>query len=256
MIRMDLPASLQRILNQKNQSTISNSNYKCSKCRDTGFIQTDKGFKRCECYEADYIKRLWENFGVNPLDVKLLRDYKPYNESTQKAKDKAAEYITKFHELDKERWLCFMGQPGGGKTHIALAVGKALLEQKIKVIYMPYLEAIRELKSNAMDDEYYNKLSNRYKKAEVLIIDDLFKDKVKKGRLTGEITASDMNHIYPILNVRYSNKLPTLISTECTPQMLIDLDEALGGRILESCGKRFGNVFDGECNYRLREFMN
>lgn len=149
-----------------------------------------------------------------------------------------------------------MGQPGCGKTHIVLAVGKALLEQKVKVVYMPYLEAIRELKSNAMGDEYYNKLSNRYKKAEVLIIDDLFKDKVKKGKLTGEITASDTNHIYPILNVRYSNKIPTLISTECTPEMLIDLDGALAGRILEMCGKRFGNTFNKDCNYRLREFMN
>lgn len=237
-------------------SAASINKYKCYKCRDTGFIQTEKGFRRCECYEADYIKRLWENFGVSPADVKLLRDYKPYNNQTQKAKEMAAEYIRKFKELSKEKWLCLMGQPGGGKTHIVLAVGKALLEQKIKVVYMPYLEAIRELKSNAMDDEYYNKLSNRYKRAEVLIIDDLFKDKVKKGRLTGEITPSDMNHIYPILNVRYSNKMPTLISTECTPQMLIDLDEALGGRILEMCGKKFGNVFDRECNYRLREFMN
>lgn len=243
------------MLNQKDHNTTSTFKYKCTKCRDTGFIQTDRGFKRCECYEADYLKRLWVNFGVNPSDVKLLRDYKPYNESTQKAKDKATEYITKFHELDKEKWLCLMGQPGGGKTHIVLAVGKALLEQKIKVVYSPYLEIIRQLKSNAMDDEFYNKLCNRYKRAEVLIIDDLFKDKVKKGKLAGEITPSDMNHIYPIINYRYINKLPTLISTECTPQLLMDLDEALAGRILEMCGKKYGCVFNSDCNYRLREFM-
>ena len=89
-------------------SAASINKYKCYKCRDTGFIQTEKGFRRCECYEADYLKRLWENFGVNPEDVKLLRDYKPYNEKTKKAKEMAAEYIRKFHELDKEKWLCFM----------------------------------------------------------------------------------------------------------------------------------------------------
>lgn len=248
---------MQQRKNQNITSTASVENkYNCSKCRDIGWTQTDKGFRRCDCYESDYLKRLWENFGVSPEDVKLLRDYKPYNNQTRKAKEMAAEYITKFHELDENRWLCLMGQPGGGKTHIVLAVGKALLEQKIKVVYMPYLEAIRELKSNAMDDEYYNKLSNRYKKAEVLIIDDLFKDKVKKGKLTEEIKPADMNHIYPILNVRYSNKMPTLISTECTPKMLTDLDDALGGRILELCGKKYGCEFNKECNYRLREFMN
>ncbi|GAA0076156.1 ATP-binding protein [Clostridium sp. CTA-5] len=255
---MELPASLMRIMEQrKDHSTNSNStNYKCSKCRDTGWIQTDTGFSRCECYETDYLNRLWENFGVNPMDVKKLNDYKPYNDLTKRAKEKTYEYITNFNDLEEEKWLCLMGQPGGGKTHLVLAVGKALLEQKIKVVYMPYLEATRELKSNAMDDEYYNKLSNRYKRAEVLIIDDLFKDKVKKGRLAGEITPADMNHIYPIINFRYSNKLLTLISTECTPNMLLDLDEALAGRILEMCGKRFGNVFNNECNYRLRQFMS
>lgn len=254
---MELPASLMRILEQKDHNTTSHvsSNHKCDKCRDTGWIQTERGFARCECYETDYINRLWENFGVSPGDVKLLKDYVPYNVQTQKAKEKAAEYIKGFSELDKGTGFCLMGQPGAGKTHIILSIGKALLDQKIKVIYMPYLEAIRELKANAMDDEYYAKLSNRFKMTPILIIDDLFKDKVKKGKLSGEITPADMNHIYPILNYRYSNKLPTLISTECTPNMLIDLDEALAGRILERCTRRFGIVFSKDCNYRLREFM-
>ena len=235
-------------------SHVSNTNYKCNSCNDVGFIQTQTGYKRCNCYEEDYIKRLWESFGVRQEDVKLLKDYTPYNEITKKAKHQAAEYITNFSELDKGTNFVLMGQAGGGKTHIVLAIGKALLERKIKVIYMPYLEAIRELKANAMDDEYYNKVINRYKRAEVLIIDDLFKDKVKKGRLTAELTETDMRHIYPILNYRYSNKLHTLISTECTPNMLIELDEALAGRILERCGREFGIVFNNQCNYRLRQF--
>lgn len=238
----------------KNTISPAMSNYKCNTCKDTGFIKTETGYKRCTCYEDDYIKRLWESFGVKPEDVKLLKDYTPYNEITSKAKNQAAEYITKFAELDKGTNFVLMGQAGGGKTHIVLAIGKALLERKVKVIYMPYLEAIRELKANVLDDEYYNKVINRYKKAEVLIIDDLFKDKVKKGRLTGELSETDMRHIYPILNYRYSNKIPTLISTECTPNMLVDLDEALAGRILERCGKSFGIVFNNKCNYRLRQF--
>ena len=251
--------SLEQTINSimtKNKTTISHvsSNYKCEKCSDTGFVRTERGYTRCSCYEDDYISRLWTNFGVNPEDVKLLRDYEPYNEVTKKAKTQAAEYITKFDKLDKGTNFVLMGQAGGGKTHIVLAIGKALLERKIKVIYMPYLEAIRELKANAMDDEYYNKLINRYKAAEILIIDDLFKDKVKKGRLTAELTEADMRHIYPILNYRYSNKFSTLISTECTPQMLLTLDGALAGRILERCGKEFGIVFNNQCNYRLRQF--
>lgn len=243
----------------KNRSTTSHatSRYKCSKCRDTGFIQTETGYLRCECYEQDYIKRMWENFGVKQEEIKLLKDYTPYNEVTQKAKEKAAGYITNYSELEKGTNFVLMGQAGGGKTHIVLAIGKALLEKKVKVVYMPYLEAVRELKANAMNDEYYIKLSDRYKKAELLIVDDLFKDKVRKEkgikRVT-ELNEADTKHVLPIINYRYLNKMPTLFSTECTPSMLNELDEALAGRILERCGKAFGIVFNSQCNYRLRQF--
>ncbi len=65
-----------------------------------------------------------------------------------------------------------------------------------------------KLKGNVLDNEYYLKLSTSYQRAEILIIDDLFKDKVKKNRLVGELTEADMKHIYPIINYRYFNKLP------------------------------------------------
>lgn len=238
------------------QNTTSTFKYKCEKCKDTTWVQGEKGLKRCECYELDLVTRLWENFGIDPKDIKLLREYIPYNDETKKARDKAIDYIKSFDEIkaNRENGFCLMGQPGAGKTHIVISIGKALLDKKIAVVYMPYLEVIRELKASTMDEEYYNKKIEKYKRAKVLIIDDLFKDKVKKGKLIGELKESDLKHIYPILNYRYLNYLPTLISTECTPIMLLDLDEALGGRILECCGKRFGITFKSDCNYRLKKF--
>ena len=65
-----------------------------------------------------------------------------------------------------------------------------------------------------------------------------------------------MKHFYPILNYRYINHLPTIFSTECDIDMLLDLDEALAGRIIESCGTNI-TVFKGrEYNYRLRNLKN
>lgn len=242
---------------KRNQISPVSNNYKCEKCKDTTWIQGENGNIRCECYEMDLAKRLWENFGISPEDIKLLRDYKPWNEITKKAREIAVEYITRFEDIksDRENGFCLMGQPGAGKTHIVTAIGKALLDKNIPVVYMPYLEVMRELKACSMDEEYYDKKIERYKRAKVLIIDDLFKDKVRKGNLVGELREADIKHIYPILNYRYLNYLPTLISTECTPEILLNLDEALAGRILECCGKRFGIVFKSECNYRLKKFM-
>lgn len=214
-------------------------------------------YKRCECYELEYVNRLWKNFGVDPSEIKMLRDYEVNNEVRKQARDKAIDYIKSFNSIEKNRGngFCVMGQSGAGKTHIITAIGKALLDKKIPVVYMAYLEGVRELKGNVLDLEYYKKLINRYKGARVLIIDDLFKDKIRSGQVIGDLKESDMKHIYEILNYRYLNCLPTLISTECTPELLIRLDEALAGRILECCGKRFGVVFKDNCNYRLKQFL-
>lgn len=238
----------------------NSSNYKCSKCKDTSWIEKDGAYTRCSCYTEEYLSRLWENFGVKIKDIKLLREYQPYNDLTKKARDKAADYIRSFEDIKdtRENGFALLGQPGAGKTHIVLAIGKALLEKKISVVYMPYLEVIKELKALAMYQEDYEKLLSRYTRAKVLIIDDLFKDKVKKtkdGIKVTELTEVDMKHIYPILNYRYLNYLPTIISSECTPNMLLELDEALGGRILETTGPRFSLTFKGDCNYRLKKFM-
>ena len=61
-----------------------------------------------------------------------------------------------------------------------------------------------------------------------------------------------MKHIYPILNFRYANKLATIFSTECTLNQLLDLDEALGGRVLQMCGDNITEIVGREYNYRIR----
>jgi DNA replication protein DnaC len=238
----------------------------CPICNGTTWVETKQGYKRCQCYKKELSERLWKGFGVDPSKVKKLNDYKAYKElpATQKVKDKALNYIKNFEKiiLEEKNSFGLFGQPGAGKSHIVIAIGAALLKKNIQVIYMPYLEAMRELKANTNDDEYYLKLSNRYKKAKVLIIDDLFKDKVRNGQLLKDrygnyvgLTEADVKHIMPILNYRYLNYIPTLISTECTPSILVELDEALSGRIVESCGDNRVVFNKSEYNYRMREFM-
>jgi len=220
-------------------SVNTQDNFICNICKDTSWVQGDNGFKRCQCYKLEIIKRRWRKFGVNPDDVKLINAYEINTNIRLEARNKAIKYIKEFDIIKTQRnsSMAFLGQPGAGKTHLALAIGKALLERKehVEVIYMPYLEATRELKANAMDEENYNKIQSKYIICELLIIDDLFKDKVKKGKLIGELKETDMKHIYPIINQRYVNHKPTIYNSECNANMLLDLDEALGGRIIESC---------------------
>jgi DNA replication protein DnaC len=193
---------------------------------------------------------------VRPEDVKPINDYQATSGIKLNAKRAAINYVENYDTIKAQRnsSIAFLGQPGAGKTHLALAIGKALLERKdhVDVMYMPYLEVMRELKASAMDEDSYNKTQSKYINCELLIIDDLFKDKVKMGRLVGELREADMKHIYPIINQRYINHKSTIYSSECNANMLMDLDEALGGRIIESCK---GNLiifrYGKENNYRM-----
>jgi len=245
---------LNRIKERAKLNTTSQDSTDCKLCKDTSWILTEEGsYKRCDCYSKELSKRLWLNFGVDPDKVKKLNEYKPYDEVTTNAKALANKYVI---EYQGETSLALLGKPGAGKTHIAIAIGSALLNRNIRVVYMPYLEVMMELKANTMDDENYSKIVGKYLKADLLIIDDLFKDKVKNGKLLPSgLTEADLKHIYRILNFRYNNHKPNVISSECTPEMILNLDEALARRILEPCGNNIV-VFGEKNNYSMRRFEN
>jgi DNA replication protein DnaC len=94
-----------------------------------------------------------------------------------------------------------------------------------------------------IDEEYYQNQVNKYKRARVLLIDDLFK---------GKLNATDINIMFEIINHRYLNQLPLIISTEFTADKLLDFDEAIGSRILEMCKDYTVELIGRENNYRLR----
>lgn len=242
-----------RVMTEKSTSDV------CPLCKGTSWVLNEEtgAYKRCECYKREKMQRLWKKYGVDPKDIKKLNEYKPMDEVQKSARDKAVNYITNFEKIkdNRENGFGLFGQPGAGKTHIINAIGAALINNGTEVIYMPYVEVMRELKANAMDDEYYIKLLTTYQRAKVLIMDDLFKDKFKNGKLVGELTGADMKHIYPIVNYRYVNYLPTLISTEAAPSALTNIDEALAGRILETCGDNITVFGSKKYNYRMRKFM-
>ncbi|NGT68138.1 ATP-binding protein [Clostridium perfringens] len=236
--------------------SMKSKTYKCPLCKDDGWIQTERKnaqplARRCICQMKNNIERAWSEFGVEPSKVKKVNEFIPFDKVTENAKNKVIDYIFNFDKNEKNDWFIFMGQPGAGKSHLAIALGAALFkDKKRQVIYMPYTEAIMGLKGNAKDFENYTILLDKYKEAEILVIDDLFKDKVRNGQIIAPLSDIDMKHIYPLLNYRYYKNLITIISTECTIEMLEQLDEALAGRIIERAQKNMV-IFIGE-NYDYR----
>jgi DNA replication protein DnaC len=80
----------------------------------------------------------------------------------------------------------------------------------------------------------------KYKEAPVLFVDDLFK---------GKITESDINIVYEIVNYRYLNSLPLVVTTEYDLGALVKIDEAVNTRLIEMATGNLVKI-DAE-NYRI-----
>lgn len=87
----------------------------------------------------------------------------------------------------------------------------------------------------------------RFKEASVLYIDDLFKSKDNAPP-----TPSDVQKTFQMLNFRYNNGLPTIISSELTIDRILQIDEATGGRIKEMCDQCLNIARDSSKNFRLK----
>ncbi len=228
----------------------------CPKCLNRGTIavpRDDGSFytKDCDCM---MIRRcVWEMERSGLKNIIREKTFDAYNatESWQKAvKAGAVAYADQL-----EGWLLICGQSGSGKTHLCTAVCRHRLLAGDEVRYMPWRDKVAELKAMSLDNDRRSEIIEGYKTAQILYIDDLFKiGKAADG--SSNPTGADFNLAFEIVNHRYINRLPTIISTEKTPEELTEIDEAFGTRIIEMAGS---NIFviakDMKRNYRLRSVM-
>ncbi|WP_319023732.1 DnaA ATPase domain-containing protein [Paraclostridium bifermentans] len=69
--------------------------------------------------------------------------------------------------------IMFLGEVGSGKTHLSSSIANKLMDNCVGVLYMSYREAITKIKQNVIDIEEYERIIGRYKRANVLLLDDL-----------------------------------------------------------------------------------
>jgi DNA replication protein DnaC len=82
----------------------------------------------------------------------------------------------------------------------------------------------------------------RYQGAQLLLLDDFLKPgRDRKGNEEGA-SAADMRLAFDLLNARYLNRLPTIISSEWHIGELAEMDEATASRIYERCGEFMVNI--------------
>lgn len=222
------------------------SDYKCTKCMDRTFIIDGDVAIPCECREVREAERILRNSGISNEFRNKTFDNFDYGGDVQiaNAYKCAKDYVRCFDDIEHGRGNSIMlcGQVGSGKSHLNLAICNELMDRGVGILYVGYRDVITKLKQNIMDDAYYNREIGRYKNCRVLLIDDLFK---------GRITDSDVNIVFEILNHRYFNNLPVIVSCEKSVDELVDIDEAIGSRLIEMCKGYVVYMKGKKLNYRM-----
>ncbi|MCP1134353.1 ATP-binding protein [Paenibacillus polysaccharolyticus] len=233
--------------------------YRCNKCKDMrGRIQrvplSEKPFdyidnwEDCSCVKDRLVERLMKSSKItDEFQQKTFHNFETSGrpELIETAYKTAGGYAKQFFEIRhlRKNSLALLGRPGSGKTHLIMAVCNYLLKKGVGVQYFPWVEGFNEIKDNL---DMLDTRIRQLQQAEVLFIDDMYKGRQKPTDFQAEQS-------FAVVNYRYLNNLPILVSSERTIAGICEIDEALGSRINEMC-RDYKLVIQGgiEMNYRLK----
>lgn len=186
--------------------------YRCPKCKDTGFIGTNK----CSCYKEKMIKLYYKNSllqdtikdkNFNSFNINLFSPHKEENQKFSPRKNMETildyvknTYIPNFSSTNSN--LLFYGNPGSGKSFLSYCIAKELLDRGHLVVYKTSDELITDLKDIRFNNNSY--LHELLLNCDLLIIDDLGAEQ-KSDFATTEF--------FNLLNKRLLMKKKMIIST-------------------------------------------
>lgn len=227
--------------------------YRCQKCKDDEWIieRNDEGHEYavpCECRKERSAERLMRSSKITEeFQKKTFENFKLEGRPliVAEAFQAARNYVQRFEEIKytRKNSVALLGRPGCGKTHLLMAISNNLLHKGIGVVYFPWVEGFNEIKDNF---DLMEQRIGQLQRAEVLYIDDMF-----KGRR--EPTDFQLEQLFAIINYRYLENKPVLISSEKTIAQICEYDEGIGSRINEMCRDYKVTLTGGiELNYRLQ----
>ena len=162
------------------------------------------------------IDRLLGNSGIKKrFQQRTFPNFRTDTPGRQKNYRVAKEYADNFaYHKAKGDGLYIEGTNGTGKTHLAAAIALQLIGEGIPVICKTSSDLLLDVKK-AFDNEGVTEAQvlDAYKKVDLLIIDDLGKEQCSDW---------SMSTLYSILNDRYEDMKPTIVTTNYNTDGLIN----------------------------------
>lgn len=219
----------------------------CPVCHNKGYVarMTEDGAlvtRPCKCMEQRRAYRLIGQSGLGDLLATCtLKSFKATDDWTKRALDTAVDYA----KNGRGSWFYISGRPGTGKTHLCTGICRYLLNRGAPVRYFLWREDAPKLKALVNEAEEYERRFRELVNVPVLYIDDFLK---------GTVTDADLNLAFSLINARYNQKHNrTLFSSERAIKDVRGYDEAIGGRIMQRCGRYILNAPAAAKDWRAGE---
>jgi len=171
------------------------------------------------------IKEKQDKYGRLYKDKEIIRE--KVNAEHVKRLHNALDAAVHFAENPKG-WLVILGQSFSGKTHLAAAIGNFRLLSGGQVILTQVSSLLDYMKAtfSPSSDVSFDRRSYEIRTTPLLVLDDL------KESGTSSVWAEDKLH--QILNFRYYNDLPTVITSTMDPDSFAKSYPSLWNRILDA----------------------
>lgn len=165
--------------------------------------------------KRERINRLLGNSGIKRRF--LQRTFSSFHCDTPARKEcyeAAKEYADHWNEhKEKGDGLYIEGTNGTGKTHLAVAIALQLIDEGVPVICKTGSDLLTDIKRAFDNPELQeHQILDAYRRVDLLIIDDFGKEQCSDW---------SMSMLYTILNDRYEEMRPTIITTNYNTEELL-----------------------------------
>ncbi len=215
--------------------------FSCSKCSDTGYVESGNKTVVCDCYKKLLSSVACEELNrISPLSLSTFDTFKlsmysetpdqngniPYNRMS-KIYDYCLNYAKTFTENSKG--ILMKGSTGLGKTHLSLAIANEVINKGYSVVYVSAPDILAKLEKEHFSYEYSNEqqIMQSLIACDLLILDDLGTE------FSTQFTATA---IYNLFNTRINSGKPVIINTNLTDEDLKNTySQRFTSRIMSTC---------------------
>jgi DNA replication protein DnaC len=207
----------------------------CPKCEDVR-IKAQREQERLERErenEEYYRREAFRKSEIPPrFAEKFLDNFVAHTDGAKKALAIATAYAGEFEERSKDGTsLILCGGVGTGKTHLAIGIGRRVLDLKKSVLFVSVMNAVRSVKEtyNRDSEESERDVLLSFIRPSLLILDEV-------GAQFGSDTEKLI--LFEIINGRYEKMRPTIVVSNLAKDALGDfLGERAVDRLRENGGR-------------------